>query len=154
MPANKPELEGSLKKMWVVPVNIPTTLEQQGHSRKVTETRLFRSPTCTCGGIHPGRVEPASRWSCSSSLDTFTQSFLHRAWLKTRGPERDSGSVLIVVAHVFMQRKLRWFGRPDGELFTDQLLPTPPRMWRRRTGGQLKTWATTIKTDRLLRTME
>ncbi len=27
------------------------------------------------------------------------------------------------------------------------LLPTPPRTWRRRAGGQLKTWATTIKAD-------
>ncbi len=29
----------------------------------------------------------------------------------------------------------------------NQLLSTPPRTWRRRTGGQLKTWATTIKAD-------
>ncbi len=71
--------------------------------------------TCTCVGIHPGRVEPASptalttsrtealqaRRSCASSLDTFTQSFLHRAWPKTRGPEIGSRSALIVVAHVF-----------------------------------------------------
>ncbi len=33
----------------------------------------------------------------------------------------------------------------QGELIKDLLLPTPPRTWRRRTGGQLKTWATTIK---------
>ncbi len=53
--------------------------------------------TCTCVGNHPGRIEPASpialttsrtealqaRRSCASSLDTFTQSFLHRAWPKT-----------------------------------------------------------------------
>ncbi len=70
--------------------------------------------TCTCVGIHPGRVEPASpialatsrteafqaRRSCASSLDTFTQSCLHRAWPKTRGPEIDSRSALNVVAHV------------------------------------------------------
>ncbi len=69
----------------------------------------------TCVGIHPGRVEPASpialttsrteafhaRRSCASSLDTFTQSFLHRAWPKTRGPEIGSRSALVVVAHVF-----------------------------------------------------
>ncbi len=67
------------------------------------------------GGIHPGRVEPAlpialaSSWtealqarrSCASSLDTLTQSFLHRAWPKTRGPEVGSRSALTVVAHVF-----------------------------------------------------
>ncbi len=71
--------------------------------------------TCTCVAIHPERVEPASpialtmcrtealqaRRFCSSSLDTFTQSFLHRAWPKTRGPERGSMLALIVVAHVF-----------------------------------------------------
>ncbi len=71
--------------------------------------------TCTCVGIHSGRVETASpialttsrtealqtRWSCASSLDTFTQSFLHRAWPKTRGLEIGSRSALIVVAHVF-----------------------------------------------------
>ncbi len=50
-----------------------------------------------------------------------------------------------------VQRRLRWFGhiarRPEGELIKDLLLPTPPRTWRRRAGGQLKTWATTIKAD-------
>ncbi len=75
--------------------------------------------TCTCVGIHPGRVEPASpidlitsrtealqtRQSCASSLETFTQSFLHRAWPKTGGPEKGSGSVLIVFAHVFSWQK-------------------------------------------------
>ncbi len=49
------------------------------------------------------------------------------------------------------QRRLRWFGhaarRPEGELIKDLLFPTPPRTWRRRVGGQLKTWATTIKAD-------
>ncbi len=52
---------------------------------------------------------------------------------------------------LLVQRRLRWFGRatrrPEGELIKDLLLPTPPRTWRRRAGGQLKTWATTIKTD-------
>ncbi len=71
--------------------------------------------TCTCVGIHPGRVEPASpvalttsrtealqaRRSCASSLDIFTQSYLHRAWPKTRDPEVGSRSALIVVANVF-----------------------------------------------------
>ncbi len=33
------------------------------------------------------------------------------------------------------------------ELIKGLLLPTPPRTWHRRTGGQLKTWATTIKAD-------
>ncbi len=52
---------------------------------------------------------------------------------------------------LLVQRRLHWFGhaarRPEGELIKDLFLPTPPRMWRRRAGGQLKTWATTIKTD-------
>ncbi len=34
---------------------------------------------------------------------------------------------------------------PDGELIKHRLLPTPPCTWCRRTGGQPKTWATTIK---------
>ncbi len=37
--------------------------------------------------------------------------------------------------------------RPDGELIRGLLLPKLPRTWRRRTGGQLKTWAAKIKTD-------
>ncbi len=49
---------------------------------------------------------------------------------------------------LLVQRRLqRWFGhaarRPEGELIKDLLLPT----WRRRAGGQLKTWATTITAD-------
>ncbi len=52
---------------------------------------------------------------------------------------------------LLVQRRLRWFGhaarRPEGELNKDLLLPTPHRTWRRRAGGQLKTWATTIKAD-------
>ncbi len=68
--------------------------------------------TWLASGIHPGRVEPDSpiklttsrtdalkvRLSCANSLETFTQSFLHRAWPKTRGPDNGPGSVLIVVA--------------------------------------------------------
>ncbi len=77
--------------------------------------KVFYLLTCTNVGIHPGRVEPASpialttsrmealqaRRSCASSLDTFTQSFLHRAWPKTRGPKIGSMSAFIVEAHVF-----------------------------------------------------
>ncbi len=50
-----------------------------------------------------------------------------------------------------VQRRFRSFGhaarRPEGELINDILLPTLPRTWRRRAGGQLKTWAPTIKAD-------
>ncbi len=34
---------------------------------------------------------------------------------------------------------------PNGELIAVLILPTPRRTWRRRTGGQPKTWATEIK---------
>ncbi len=56
-----------------------------------------------------------------------------------------------IIPALLVQRRLRWFGhaarRPEGELIKDLLLPTPPRTWRRRAGGQLKTWASTIKAD-------
>ncbi len=58
---------------------------------------------------------------------------------------------LTSISALLVQRRLRRFGhaarRPEGELIKGLLLPTPPRMWRRRVGGQLKTWATTIKAD-------
>ncbi len=58
---------------------------------------------------------------------------------------------LTSILALLVQRKLRWFGRaarrPEGELIKDLLLHTPPRTWRRRAGGQLKTWATTFKAD-------
>ncbi len=56
---------------------------------------------------------------------------------------------LASIPAMLVQRRLLWFDhaarRPNGELIKDLFLPTPPRMWRRRTGGQLKAWATTIK---------
>ncbi len=71
--------------------------------------------TCSCIGIHPGRVEPAppialttsrteafqAQRSCARSVETFTQPIFHRAWPKTCGPESGSRFALIVVAHVF-----------------------------------------------------
>ncbi len=104
-------------------------------------------PTCTCVGIHPGRVEPVSpialttswteacqaRQSCASSLDTFIQSFLNRAWPKTRGPESASRSALNVVAHVFswpparlrhvrdgVGRRMSLISSPSGQMRHDQ----------------------------------
>ncbi len=51
-----------------------------------------------------------------------------------------------------VQRWLCWVGhaawRPEDELIRNLLLPLPPRSWRKRAWGQLKTWATTIKEDR------
>ncbi len=96
--------------------------------------QLIRQPclvvyllTCICVDIHPGRVQPASpiavttsrtealqaRRSYASSLDVFTQSFLHCAWPKTRAPEIGFSSALIVVAHVFSwpAARLRGLGR-------------------------------------------
>ncbi len=50
-----------------------------------------------------------------------------------------------------MQRRLGRFGhvarRTEGQLIIVLFLLTPPRTWRRRVGGQLKIWATTIKAD-------
>ncbi len=65
----------------------------------------------TCGGVHPGWVSTreltTSRIeayrSCPSSLVAFTQSFLRRMQLKTRGPENSSRPSLSVLAHV-----LKW----------------------------------------------
>ncbi len=58
---------------------------------------------------------------------------------------------LTSIPALLVQRRPRWFGhaarRPEGKLIKDLLLPTQPRTWHRRVGGQLKTWATTIKTD-------
>ncbi len=58
---------------------------------------------------------------------------------------------LTSIPTLLVQRRFRWFGhaarRPEGELIKDLLLPTPPRTWSRRAGGQLKTWATTIKAN-------
>ncbi len=58
---------------------------------------------------------------------------------------------LTSIPTLLVKRRLHWFGhaarRPEGELIKDLLFPTPPRTWRRRAGGQLKTWATTIKAD-------
>ncbi len=58
---------------------------------------------------------------------------------------------LTSIPALLLQRRLRWYGyaarRPEGELIKGLLLPTPPPTWRRRAGGQLKTWATTIKAD-------
>ncbi len=106
--------------------------------------------TCTCVGIHPRRVEPASpvalttsraealraRRSCASSLDTFIQSLLHRAWPKSRGPEIGCRSALIVVAHVLswpptrlrhvrggVGRKRTMISSPSGRL------ATCPNLW-------------------------
>ncbi len=48
---------------------------------------------------------------------------------------------LASISALLVPRRLRWFGhparRPEGELIKDLLLPTPPRTWRRRAGGQL-----------------
>ena len=52
---------------------------------------------------------------------------------------------------VLLQRRLRWFGhaarRPEGELIRDVLLLSSLPKRRKRVGGQLKMWASTIKDD-------
>ncbi len=90
------------------PIGLDTT--QEFHNKLWIHVR-----SCTCVGIHPRRVEPASpialttsrtealqtRRSLACSLDTFTQPFFHCVWPKTRGTEIVSRLALIVVAHVF-----------------------------------------------------
>ncbi len=55
------------------------------------------------------------------------------------------------ISEQLIGRKLLWFGhptkRPEGELIRDPLFPVSPHSWRKRTGGQLKTWAPTIRAD-------
>ncbi len=90
------------------------------------KTKWLNSPLCLIiNGVvnlylylwlhSPGQVESASLIelptpqndalkalrSCTSSLETFAQSFLNRALQKARDPERGSRSALIVHAHVF-----------------------------------------------------
>ncbi len=52
---------------------------------------------------------------------------------------------------VLLQRRLRWFGhaarRPAGEIIREVINPEPPVHWRKKRGGQLKTWMTTMKED-------
>ncbi len=71
------------------------------HSSNKTRQVYYYLFTCTCIGIHPGRVEPIEltmprtevpqvRRSCASSLETFTQS-----------EDSRSRSALIVVVRVF-----------------------------------------------------
>ncbi len=49
------------------------------------------------------------------------------------------------------QRRLRWFGhaarRPVGEIIRDVIDSVLLTHWRRKRGGQLKTWLSTLKED-------
>ncbi len=52
---------------------------------------------------------------------------------------------------VLLQRRLRWFGhaarRPAGEIIRKVINSEPPANWRKKRGGLLKTWMTTLKED-------
>ncbi len=103
--------------------------------------------TCACVGIHPGWVQPASpialttsrtealqaRRSRASSLDTFPQSCLRRAWPKTSGPEIGSRSALMVVAHVFSWPPARLRHARGGVGRRTSLISSP--------SGRLAAWA-------------
>ncbi len=58
---------------------------------------------------------------------------------------------LLTLPALLLQRRFRWFGhaarRAPGEFMRELINPNVPRSWRKRTGGQLKTWATTLKED-------
>ncbi len=52
---------------------------------------------------------------------------------------------------MLLQLRLRWCGvaarRPAGEIIREVINPEPPAHWRKKRGGQLKTWMTTMKGD-------
>ncbi len=54
---------------------------------------------------------------------------------------------LTSVPALLVKGKPRCIWHAANVLIDDLFLPTPPRMWRTRAGGQLKTLATTIKAD-------
>ncbi len=58
---------------------------------------------------------------------------------------------LQAVPQGLLQRRLRWFGhaarRPAGAIIREVINPDPPAHWRKKCGGQLKTWMTTLKED-------
>ena len=55
------------------------------------------------------------------------------------------------LSSVLQRRRLQWFGhvlrRSDTEMTKRALNPEPGPGWRRRRGGQRKTWLATVKTD-------
>nr|VZI20836.1 unnamed protein product [Spirometra erinaceieuropaei] len=55
------------------------------------------------------------------------------------------------ITQAIQERRLRWFGhvlrRPPQELSVTALDPAPLPHWRRRRGGQLKTWLDTVRQD-------
>ncbi len=87
--------------------NAPNMLNVK-HARVLGVHNYVPNVSLTCGGVHPGWVSPrelTTSWieahrSCPSSLAAFTQPFLRRMQLKTRGPENSSRPSLSVLAHV------------------------------------------------------
>ncbi len=57
----------------------------------------------------------------------------------------------VTLPPVLLQRRLRRFGhaarRPAGEIIREVINPKPPVHWRKKRGGQLKTWMITLKED-------
>ena len=58
---------------------------------------------------------------------------------------------IMSLSDTIRKRRLQWFGhvvrRDDSTLIRQVLNPTPCQGWKRRTGGQLKTWLDTVKKD-------
>ncbi len=71
---------------------------------KIVPTRRWLSVAWGQGTPHKLVIVTCT---CASSLETFTQSFLHRVQPKTCGPERSSRSALIVATHVFSWSPVR-----------------------------------------------
>ncbi len=104
-----------------VSLDLSTPLHQEVlPQQNCTHAKLARHPWMRCARLSDSLLFclylPASpvalttsraealqaRRSCArDSLETFTQSFLHRAWPKTRCPKIGSRSALIVVALIF-----------------------------------------------------
>ena len=66
------------------------------------------------------------------------ESLYHRAHLRPLSQE-------------IHKRRLRWFGhalrRPVGQGIRDVIDPKPPSHWKKRQGGQFRTWLSTVKMD-------
>ncbi len=94
------------------------------------------------------------RVSCSEPLFANTASYVALAnWRPAEGfSEQVQGRPLCLgvslrgIANSISDAHLTYPGTM-WDYYNKSTHPTPPRTWRRRAGGQLKTWATTIKTD-------
>ena len=153
-------------------VYLGSTIMSSGQVAAVVDRRLKRSlwgrreiSTATKGCIYQAIVPTILLYGCETwplrtvdlrKLEVF-DNYCLRYILRCRRIDRVPTTTLrhrlnlSSLPPVLLQRRLRWFGHavrpPKGELICDVLLPTSLPNWRKRVGGQLKTWASTIKDD-------